>query len=346
MINKKIKKTRKTKNVKYKTKNVKRKTKNKKCKTKKRCIRGGGYKTLKTGEKYSMYETEQEILDECGLKANEAEPIFPPFNDNEIYIWINNRCKRNYSEIIETNDKNENVKVKQVLLPAIWGHCAFSFDPNNGPIYGYSVNVDDLYDTHVSKEIPRNDGEYTDSDGYLNFDTIDNFNNLIAEFEAKSYNETSDNIQMYPGVIHVDTEMFKAIYNEPGCEIHRFTLFTQDQSNDNDINDYINTNNGVVDNSVYGIYKKSDKCYGSVKDINVYNCITYITNKFKPYFYEKKKIGTKCIFSKTEMDTLGKYCGSLGMMIEKLKLTVGAKMYNQATDKTELPSCLGGDKTN
>ena len=81
-------------------------------------------------------------------------------------------------------------------------------------------------------------------------------------------------------------------------------------------------------------------------DKNIFNCITYITNKFKPYFYEKKYIGNKCIFSKTEMDTLGKYCGSLGMMIEKLKTTVGAEMYTLDTAKENLPLCLGGEKSN
>jgi hypothetical protein len=342
MVNRKNRKTKQNKIKRRKTK------KNKRNKTKKYFKRGGGYNTLKTGEKYSTNKNESEILSECFLSDPKLlNAIFPPFeDDNEIYIWINNRCQKDYSSIIEKNNENANVKIKTVLLPSIWGHCSFSFNPTDGPIYGYSVNVDELYEKYVSKTIPHLDNEYIDANGYLNFDTEEDFYKLAKEFEDKSYYGNGEDIQMFPAVLHDDTEIYKAIYNQPGCEIHRFTLFTQNKTNEGDIIDYITTNNGFVENSFYGIYKQNEKCYGLFNDKNIFNCITYITNKFKPYFYEKKYIGNKCIFSKTEMDTLGKYCGSLGMMIEKLKTTVGAEMYTLDTAKENLPLCLGGEKSN
>ncbi len=286
---------------------------------------------MKTGEKYSSFKDENEILQECSLSDPKLlTTIMPPFDkDNEIYIWINNRCRRDFTDIMIIDPNTKKVKIKDDLLITIWGHCGFSFNPN-GPIYGYSVNIDELYEKYISKDMPRkNDIEYIDEDGYLHFDSLEKFNEFKTEFEHISYYGNNIDIKMFPGILHDDTQIYKAVNELPNCEIHRFILFTKNEENESDINKFIEKNNGLVENSVYGIYKNTDNCYGDMDGINIYNCITFVIDKFSPYYYEKKYIGTKCIFSKTEMNIMGKYCGSLGMMIEKLKSTIGAKVFNQ-----------------
>ncbi len=44
------------------------------------------------------------------------------------------------------------------------------------------------------------------------------------------------------------------------------------------------------------------------------------------------------------MDILGKYCASIGMMIEKLKQTILFETFNMSTPKIDKPACLDGNK--
>ena len=92
--------------------------------------------------------------------------------------------------------------------------------------------------------------------------------------------------------------------------------------------------------SYYGIYKKNSFCYGNYENKDIFNCITYIIDKFKPYFYVQHQVNTKCIFNKTFMDVLGKYCASVGLTIEQLKNTIGADVFNKDTPNSYLPRCL------
>jgi hypothetical protein len=304
------------------------KRKRNRIRNKKSRTRGGGNNKLKTNDNY--YTCDKDCnSNPCFVNDSDKTNLFPPFNgDNEIYIWINDRCRKDARALFENIEGSTNVKIKRTVLRSIWGHCAFSFDPDKGPIYGYGP---DLLPILKDYAIIIN-GNIIDNDGYITFSSYDKFIEFKTYFENISY--TGNNIQLI-GKIGEDTMSFKDIANLTDCSVYRFTLFTNKNTNGR-IED-LGINLGNQTDSLYGIYKNNDVCYGNFNGQNIYNCITYIINYFDPYYYEKVDIHDKCVFKKVSMNIFGKYCASIYMTIEVLKKTLH---YDVFTINNTKPTCL------
>ncbi len=321
---------------KYKTrKSMKKTMKPRKTRKEKPKYKGGGYTVLRSGKKYSF--TDDADKDEKLCHENKLNTIFPPFDgDNEIYIWLNDRCENSYNKnpilLFENTGVGEQVKVKRTVLRSIWGHCAFSFDPE-GPIWGFGPYLLPVLE-HGDYVVKTADDKVIDSDGYITFASYGKFLEFKQYFESISY--TGTGISLY-GNINDDTQSFKDILRLTGCNVYRFTLFTKENTQQK--LEQLGIQLGKQ-RSYYGIYKDSSVCYGNHEEKDIFNCITYIIDKFKPYFYVQQTVNGKCIFNKTVMDVLGKYCASVGMTIEQLKNTIGAETFNKNTPEKHLPECL------
>jgi hypothetical protein len=317
------------------TKTKRNKSKKRRNKTKTKLQKGSGFKTLKIGKKY-FNNCSSPVCgsNECFAGTSDLKTIFPPFNgDNEIYIWLNDRCFKDPESLFIPVGIESQVKIKRTVLRSIWGHCAFSFSPNEGPIWGYGPNLLPILDKYVIKS----NGNIIDADGYITFQSYDTFKEFRNYFESISYTGSGLTLQ---GSIGIDTESFKDISNLPNCNVYRFILFTNKNTSGN--LDNVGLQLGLQ-NSIYGIYKQNDICYGEYDTKLIYNCITFIINYFKPYYYEKQFIASKCIFKKVNMDVLGKYCASIGIMNETLKQTILFDTYDANTPLSDKPACLGGD---
>jgi len=332
-----IKKNKTRKSMKNKKTMKTRKTRKEKTKYK-----GGGYSILRSGRVYSV--TNDPDRDTTFCNETDLNTIFPPFDgDNEIYIWFNDRCNDTYNRdpslLFKPTGVGQQVKVKRTTLRSIWGHCAFSFHPDKGPMWGFGPYLLPLLldKDYVIKPTPDT---VVDKDGYITFESYDKFVEFRQFFESISY--TGSGISLY-GNINEDIQSFKDILEVNNCNVYRFTLFTKkDTRPEIDIKQTLEkcgVNLGKQD-SYYGIYKKNSVCYGNYEEKDIFNCITYIIDKFKPYFYVQNQVNGKCIFNKTFMDVLGKYCASVGMTIEQLKNTIGADVFNKSTPNSHLPTCL------
>jgi hypothetical protein len=295
-------------------------------KNKTKNYKGSGYATLKTNDKYYKCDTD------CNTNSCFTDPskLIPPFDgDNEIYIWVNDRCRKDAKSLFENIEGSTNVKIKRTVLRSIWGHCAFSFDPDNGPIYGYGPDLLPILKDYVIEK----DGSIIDNDGYITFPSYERFIEFRKHFESISY--TGEGIQLI-GKIGEDTASFKDIANLTDCSVYRFTLFTKKNTNVSELNE-LGIQLGNQQNSLYGIYKNNDVCYGNFDGQNIYNCITYVINHFDPYYYEKVNIDNKCVFKRISMNIFGKYCASIYMTIEVLKKSLH---YDSFTINSKKPTCL------
>ena len=180
-------------------------------------------------------------------------------NNNKIYLWI-------FLGDIEIKGKIiSNMKISSELLDKLYGHMGWSFY-KHGPIYGFGPDID-------KKPI------YTDN---LDFFEKTSF----YHFAKNKYDLVQINTNRWSGKITDDTNIFVS----NNYDTYRFTLYT-------DINTNIHQILNIDSNIKYGIicdvnkptlYSGSSEYINNTK-CNIYNCITYIIDTYKPYLIINNK---------------------------------------------------------